>query len=460
MRIRGATVDDLFGYARHELDFELDEPTIITAPNGAGKTHILMLLRAALAPDIESLLSLPFGRLLISFEDDKVLVVNREVANAPGLEASVSFHLEVAGKTLGIPLEITESDLDSFESRVPSHVKQVSRDVWVDIRTGRQMNRSRLEKRFFASGGALSEKLAASPEIADFLKNVSVELIDTRRLDIGDGESRVDPDYSSGLFHDHRQTHSKIETYVDRLRREVNEARRDSIRATQSADLSFARRALDTANDQVKEEDLHTRYNDTVQKYEALAENALAIGEEPPDFPEKTTPTVRRILNVFLNDWDKRLEPLIPLNNKIQTLREILDSKLGASGKTTRMSPRGRLEFAFLGGNRVKVNSLSSGEQHLVALFTSLLFSAEEGSVVLIDEPEISLHAVWKHSFVDDITRIAKIRAQQVILASHSSAIINGRWDLTRELELTAPPKVEDGSGYVVDDEEVDEFDS
>jgi len=80
------------------------------------------------------------------------------------------------------------------------------------------------------------------------------------------------------------------------------------------------------------------------------------------------------------------------------------------------------------------VSKLSSGEQHLVALFAMLLFSAGPASIVLIDEPEISLHAAWKHSFLDDISEVARLADLQVLLATHSSGIINGRWDLTEEL--------------------------
>ncbi|MEV5042055.1 ATP-binding protein [Microbacterium sp. LMI1x-1-1.1] len=155
-------------------------------------------------------------------------------------------------------------------------------------------------------------------------------------------------------------------------------------------------------------------------------------------FPDKTTPTDRRILSVFLDDWDRRLEPLLPVNEKLEALRDILDTKLAPSGKVTSISARGGLEFHNAAGHRLPVARLSSGEQHLVALFTLLLFAARPGSLVLIDEPEISLHAAWKHAFLADITRVAALSNLQVVLATHSAGIINGRWDLTEELELAS----------------------
>jgi predicted ATP-dependent endonuclease of OLD family len=281
-------------------------------------------------------------------------------------------------------------------------------------------------------------------------------MIDTKRLDAIIPRSSHE---ERGVFRsgDATVSSSSITKYIDQIRIQVAEARRSSIQATQSADLSFAARALAAAKATVKEAALHKRYDEIVVKYEELARNGLAVGDAPLEFPEKTTPTVRRILSVFLDDWEKRLQPLGPLNKKIQTLRDILDTKLKQSGKRTSMGEGGQLMFRTFTGRRIRVSSLSSGEQHLVALFTHLLFTAAQGSVVLIDEPEISMHAAWKHAFLEDISRVADLADLQVILATHSTAIINGRWDLTEELGFSAEtvPVDEEDNEPEVDSDDV-----
>lgn len=220
------------------------------------------------------------------------------------------------------------------------------------------------------------------------------------------------------------------------IRSQIVDARRASVTATQSADLSFAARALEAANLSVKEQRLHERYDAVVRQYEELAENGLATGEAPMGFPEKTTPTVRRILSVFLDDWEKRLDPLQPVSERLRVLRTILDSKLRSSGKMTSIDENGMLRFRTMDGRKIAVSRLSSGEQHLVALFARLTFSTQPGSIVLIDEPEISMHAAWKHAFLDDIEAVARLAEFQVIAATHSTAIINGKWNLVEELQF------------------------
>ncbi len=67
-------------------------------------------------------------------------------------------------------------------------------------------------------------------------------------------------------------------------------------------------------------------------------------------------------------------------------------------------------------------------------MFYELLFKVPENSLVLIDEPEISLHVVWQKEFLTDLEDIIKIRNFDILLATHSPSIINGNWNLTVEL--------------------------
>jgi len=82
----------------------------------------------------------------------------------------------------------------------------------------------------------------------------------------------------------------------------------------------------------------------------------------------------------------------------------------------------------------VPVTSLSSGEQHQLVMLSELLFRTVPGSLVLVDEPEISLNVTWQEAFLSDLSRIRELVAMDFLIATHSPQIVNGRWDLTREL--------------------------
>jgi energy-coupling factor transporter ATP-binding protein EcfA2 len=81
-------------------------------------------------------------------------------------------------------------------------------------------------------------------------------------------------------------------------------------------------------------------------------------------------------------------------------------------------------------GNEVdEFNLLSSGEQHILILFDRLLFKTKPDTLVMIDEPELSMNVVWQRNFLKDLQRIVELRKFDVLIATHSPQIIHDKWD-------------------------------
>jgi predicted ATP-binding protein involved in virulence len=93
------------------------------------------------------------------------------------------------------------------------------------------------------------------------------------------------------------------------------------------------------------------------------------------------------------------------------------------------------LVFTNKDGISLPLENLSSGEQHELVLFYDLLFRVTPGSLILIDEPELSLHVVWQEQFLKDIQQVTTLANIDVIIATHSPDIISDRRDLVVELE-------------------------
>lgn len=74
---------------------------------------------------------------------------------------------------------------------------------------------------------------------------------------------------------------------------------------------------------------------------------------------------------------------------------------------------------------------LSSGEQQIFILMTMLFFNLKDGAVILIDEPEKSMHIAWQLKFMEAIKKIiSRAKEVQLILATHSV-------DMLEEEEIT-----------------------
>ncbi len=79
---------------------------------------------------------------------------------------------------------------------------------------------------------------------------------------------------------------------------------------------------------------------------------------------------------------------------------------------------------------------LSSGEQELIDIFFELIFDAPKDSLVLIDEPETSQHLMWQVVFYHNISSVAKSKNLQIIVATHSPQVFDGKWE--RSIDLYA----------------------
>ncbi|TLM78601.1 AAA family ATPase [Microbulbifer harenosus] len=74
----------------------------------------------------------------------------------------------------------------------------------------------------------------------------------------------------------------------------------------------------------------------------------------------------------------------------------------------------------------VSVRDLSSGEQCIIATIIGIASEIEDGSLICIDEPEISLHPEWQEKYIDLLLRtFDSYRGCHFIIATHSPQIIS-----------------------------------
>lgn len=137
-----------------------------------------------------------------------------------------------------------------------------------------------------------------------------------------------------------------------------------------------------------------------------------------------------KIMNLYYQDTMEKLDTLSPISAKIILFIDSLNNKFKYSNKKIKISSEfGIVCYNFHDGNEtmLDISLLSSGEQQEIILLYDFIFRASNGGLVLIDEPEISLHIKWQRQFLDDIESIMKINKFQVLVATHSPQIIGDR---------------------------------
>lgn len=81
--------------------------------------------------------------------------------------------------------------------------------------------------------------------------------------------------------------------------------------------------------------------------------------------------------------------------------------------------------FVSRDSGHIDFKELSSGEQNRILLAVKILSKAEERCLILIDEPEISLHLHWQMDFHKSVKKmLAGIKNFHVVVATHSPIIV------------------------------------
>jgi len=75
---------------------------------------------------------------------------------------------------------------------------------------------------------------------------------------------------------------------------------------------------------------------------------------------------------------------------------------------------------------KLSVKDLSSGEKQMLIILLTVLLQKREEYIVIMDEPEISLHIHWQYSLIDYLLRLNP--NAQFILSTHSPSIFGKGW--------------------------------
>ena len=195
-------------------------------------------------------------------------------------------------------------------------------------------------------------------------------------------------------------------------------------------DGSFVKRLSNLAENKtikhIKRDIIHKQVLDKIAKFKKYG----LVGEL--EIVEKLGIHYEEVLKLYLKDLDTKLTTLLPFYEKLSTFDELVSSK-GLAYKNLAFKD-GKMYIYSDAGHEVPPHSLSSGEQNLLVLCYKLVFGLSNSKILLIDEPENSLHMAWLDKLLADYLKIAKLTGCQMVVATHSPTFIHGRWNLTYDL--------------------------
>ena len=400
-------VTGLFGRFDHELNFRSDERIMIMiGPNGFGKTMTLRMIDNLFNQPLARLDRMPFRKMEVAFDDGSVIVAEKVLTGR----------------------EPQEEDTEGLELTFRLH----------------RGEREEFEQVFTVYGDELAVDFDDTrPKIPEWLQNIrqsiAVKFIDTERL-------------TDSLRHRHRLVRSPragvrrrvrrslpqrtVRLYSRELAERVQETLTEYGSLSQSLDRTFPSRFL--AEPEGSDYSVDHFVNDLKEieknRSDLVEAGLIAQEEQPMEIPEAfglDEPSLR-VLAIYAQDAKQKLSVFDDLHKRVRAFRRIANSRF--LYKRVMVGTDG-LSVVDSDGLELDLEMLSSGEQHELIILYELLFRIPDHSLILIDEPELSLHVEWQVQFLKDIEEMATLSNFRVILATHSPEIIGDRWDLTAELK-------------------------
>jgi ABC-type lipoprotein export system ATPase subunit len=469
LRITRIIVKNLFGMFDHDIPlFQNGRITIIHSPNGYGKTTIFRLLRAITRCDRPTISRTPFESFRIDFDDGASIVVTKHAANAwrttgPDEEEDfvqlekIAYEFSMNGSSEP-EFELKEIDRQflslvrsGVEKYLPSYLEPVSQTAWFDMRHNVRVEWDEIVE-LLAQERTLPAELIQTIEKPAWLKNhldpSKVDFVTSQRLltraqttsyrlsadeprrNIGRSDNqgyRQSVTVFSGILKDMiRDEQARFGAKAQELDRNFPA---DLISALGGHDPGLP---IDDAEKIVK--DLKSLEEERRElDAEGLFEKSKASVLPALDETAKKDKVLLLTLALVVKNERKKLEVLEELKNRITTLKNVVNSQF--SYKSMEVDPGKGIRFRTPDNKTLPPRKLSSGEQHMLVMNYRLLFEATPGSLILIDEPEISLHVAWQQQYIKNLLDIAEKSDLDIIVATHSPDIVYDRWDLTIELK-------------------------
>lgn len=445
LRIRQIKVEGLFGLYNHTINLNQEERvTVLHGPNGVGKTITLKMVNAFFEGQFFFLSEIPFNTFLIIFTDDEKIELtpvlqpiqqllfdkNNPVRHTKSIKFSLNnSELEyeyIVGRDIGLISEAVSEHLP--------WLIRAGENLWIDERTGRKLSSNEVRVRYRNIPISRQKKGNSGQEpkwLSNLRSKVNTYLIEAQRL------LRVQ-DVESPRFRSGGEMISTVVDYAQDIKQRIRETLSRYGQHSQALDQSFPQRLLAESGTPLEPIELKQRMGILDEKRNDLKKLGLLDDAESVEHPFNPSQlddldfTQQKVMTLYVQDTEKKLGVFDDLAhparlflenvNKFQHKRIRLDRERG---------------FIVEGENRqpLDINLLSSGEQHELVLHYDLLFRVRPNTLVLIDEPELSLHVAWQKRFLPDLLEIVKVAQIDALVATHSPFIVGDRADLMVALE-------------------------
>ncbi len=408
-------INKLFGRFNYEFEFKPDGLTILTGPNGYGKSTILRCIEA-LTNELLGLnffISLDFETIQLFFEQEIVYIKKDNKS------------LDVNG----IILNFSEFNdvIEKISLRRP-YLSRIDENTLFDRRRGVRIDVNEYLEKYYKIDMDLDLFEADNIIKDDLLKQLkhiknligNIYFIKEQRLIKELKNNRAE-----------QEIENVINELPNRFLALMKNILSDYSAVSNKLDSSYPFRLFNNI-EEISESDYVRMMDEMNKKFEKLNKYDLATMNYSSNVIFKKEHA--KALKIYFDDFDEKYQIYKDFLNKLDIYTTIIDDRL--SFKKIKITREKGISIVDSDNENkeLNLNQLSSGEKQEIVLFYELIFGTKDNVTLLIDEPEISLHIVWQKKFMDDLLSIINYKHINAIVATHSPQIINNHWEMQIDL--------------------------
>lgn len=406
----------LFGRFDYSIELKEDGLTIITGPNGFGKSTILDCIYQLYNKEngILFFLNLDFEEVFFLISNEKQLkIIKKSGSLVVNDKTNYSVNLKNIKRYLGDDFFLNRYYNQNFDKKFTNR-KTIDKDFAYESIIDRYFN---IEKYY-------DKKLIQKNNIRfvrNALREFSKELgkvfyIREQRL-VSEEFDRFD---ESRLKDEIKELPKKFKLLLDRNSSEYSSK-------SNELDSSYPIRLFNNKEAITSQDEFDQKIGLMTKKFQKLNKFDLSRIQDLRNLEFKEE--FAKALKIYFDDFDEKYQIYENFVNQLELFTDIINDKLDFKKIEISREEGIFIEDVDVKGKKLSLSQLSSGEKQEIILFYKLIFETPENTLLLIDEPEISLHIAWQKKFMDDLYKIIKFKKLNVIVATHSPQIINNHWE-------------------------------
>lgn len=435
--IQKIQVKGMFGLYDYDIPFpKKPSVKILTGPNGYGKTTLLKAVNHLYKGDF-------WYFHFFDFKEISVTLIEQDIEQSIVISKRLVAHEIESAEEDKVEEVLDDTDYDSFEEQISlldAQGKEIEQFVVTEDYIQSLLSDTR--RRTYRDISFLrDEELLAMCYDADDddyrqnnCKNISLALqeYETKYIPAQRVFNRENVRPSSRSIRPYTYEIDHVNEEIGRLyRRTQNEFAATS----QRIDATYISRLI-KRDESYTQEDLKRKLDSLKKRIGDYKDLNLFSNMELLDYSidnEESYSEFKKVLSLYVDDMNEKMNRFEKLYKKISLYKRVVTNKV-LSDKSIDFSDNGLTVTNVKGRILDDLHKLSSGEQNLLILYYNLIFRSNSKTILLIDEPENSLHVAWQSKMLDDYIEMAETAGCQIVLATHSPTFVGGRWELTTDL--------------------------